>query len=692
MNKTKLGIMLLSSSLFFAACGDTQQDGKNNNATTTASGFDPNFQVNAEGFADLQVLRYEVPGWAQLSAQQKELAYYLYEASLAGRDIIYDQRGKHNLAVRKTIEAIWSSYKGEKSGEDWERFKTYAGQIWFSNGLHHHYSNDKFKPEFSFDYFTNLIQNSDTTLLPLASGESVASFMSSMKKVIFDAGYMPKMVNLSAGIDNVVHSANNFYEGVTHAEVDAFYDKFPKSDHEPEWGLNSKTTKENGQVVEKTWKSGGMYGGAIDKIVYWLEKAVPLAENEQQKKAFQLLIEYYKTGDLKKWDEYSIAWTQNTGSVIDFTNGFIEVYNDAIGKKGSYESIVSIKDFESSKRIEAIAKQAQWFEDNSPLLPEHKKKEVKGIDAKVINVIVEAGDAAPSTPIGINLPNSDWLRKEHGSKSVSLGNIVHAYEASSASSGFLDEFVADPAVLKRMKEHGNLGSALHTDMHECIGHASGQINPGIGTPDQTLKSYASCLEEARADLVALYYILDPKLVEIGVMPSLEVGKAEYDSYMMNGLMTQITRLKLGDNIEEAHMRNRALNAYWVYEKGKADNVVAFIKKDGKTYVQINDYDKLRVLFGDLLREIQRIKSEGDFAAGKSLVETYGVKVNQELHKEILERYAKLNLKAYKGFIQPRLVPVMDGDKITDVKLEYPTSFFEQMMEYAKNYSLLPVKN
>lgn len=692
MNVTKLGIMLLSTSLFFTACGDADKEGNDANATKTESGYDPNFQVNAEAFADLQVLRYEVPGWGQLTAQQKELAYYLYEASLAGRDIIYDQRGKYNLKVRKTIETIWSSYKGDKSGADWENFKTYAGQVWFSNGLHHHYSNAKFQPAFSFEYFTNLINNSDTTLLPLAAGENVAAYLTSMKQVLFDASFMPKMVNLSDGIDNVVMSANNFYEGVTHAEVDAFYDKFPKSDHEPEWGLNSKTTKENGQVVEKVWKSGGMYTAAINKIIYWLEKAVPVAENDQQKKAFQLLIEYYKTGDLKKWDEYSIAWTQNTGSVIDFTNGFIEVYNDAIGKKGSYESIVSIKDFESSKRIEAIAKQAQWFEDNSPLMPEHKKKEVKGIDAKVINVIVEAGDAAPSTPIGINLPNSDWLRKEHGSKSVSLGNIVHAYEASSASSGYLDEFVADPVVLKRMKEHGNLGSALHTDMHECIGHASGQINAGIGTPDQTLKSYASCLEEARADLVALYYILDPKLVEIGVMPSLEVGKAEYDNYMMNGLMTQITRLKLGDNIEEAHMRNRALNAYWVYEKGKAENVVEFIKKDGKTYVQINDYDKLRVLFGNLLKEIQRIKSEGDYAAGKSLVETYGVKVNQELHREILDRYTKLNLKAYKGFIQPRLVPVMDGDKITDVKLEYPMSFFEQMMDYAKDYSLLPVMN
>jgi dipeptidyl-peptidase-3 len=426
--------------------------------------------------------------------------------------------------------------------------------------------------------------------------------------------------------------------------------------------------------------------------VYWLDKAATVAENDQQKKALQLLSEYYKTGDLHKWDEYNIAWVADTASRIDISHGFIEVYNDAIGKKGSFESVLSLKDMETTKTIAKIAKEAQWFEDNSPLMPEHKKKTVKGITAKAITVIVESGDAAPSTPIGINLPNSDWLRKEKGSKSVSLSNIVHAYNESSAGSGMLDEFVGDAAKTKRMKEFGNLGSDLHTDMHECIGHASGQINPGVGTPDKTLKNYASCLEEARADLVALYYIMDKKLVDIGVMPSLEVGKAEYDSYMMNGLMTQLTRLKLGDNIEEAHMRNRALNAYWVFEKGKKDNVVEWVKKDNKTYVQINDYDKLRVLFGELLREIQRIKSEGDFNAGKNLVETYGVKVNQELHKEVLNRFAKLNIKSYKGFIQPRLVPVMEGDKVTDVKLEYPDSFFGQMMEYGKKYAFLPLLN
>lgn len=686
-------IGLLGAQLLMTTACNNNPSSVSEKTTTEQSGYDPDFKVTAESFADLQILRYQVPGWDQLSAKQKELAYYLYEASLAGRDIIYDQRGKHNLTVRKTIETIWDSYTGQRSGESWEQFKTYAGQVWFSNGIHHHYSNDKIVPACSKDYFFNeLITHSDAAKLPLAEGETSEAFIARLAPVIFDPSYQPKMVDLRAGIDNVVHSANNYYEGVTQKEVDAFYAAFPHSDQEPEWGLNSKTIKENGKVTEKVWKSGGMYGSAIDKIIYWLEKAVPLSENGQQQKAFTLLIEYYKTGDLKTWDDYNIAWVQNTNTVIDFTNGFIEVYNDAIGKKGSFESIVSIKDFESSKRIEAIAREAQWFEDNAPLMPEHKKKEVKGIDAKVINVIAEAGDAAPSTPIGINLPNSDWLRKVHGSKSVSLGNIVHAYNESSSSSGFLDEFVADTTVLARMKEHGNLASALHTDMHECIGHASGQINPGVSTPDKTLKNYASCLEEARADLVALYYVLDPKLVEIGVMPSLETGKAEYDSYMMNGLMTQLTRIKPGQTIEEAHMRNRALNAYWVYEKGQPDNVVELIKKDGKTYVQVNDYEKLRILFGELLREIQRIKSEGDFNAGKHLVETYGVQVNQELHKEVLARFAALNVKPYKGFIQPRLVPVEKDGKITDVRIEYPESFYEQMMEYGKNYSFLPAIN
>ncbi|GAA4797338.1 dihydrofolate reductase [Olivibacter ginsenosidimutans] len=688
MNK-KLTMTLLSGLLL---SGGMYSCNPSTSSNSTTEETNDSFNVSVDAFADLEILRYQVPGWDQLNLKQKTLAYYLYQAALSGRDIIYDQRGKNNLSIRKTLEAIFNNPKTTQSGSDWDKFKTYTGRFWFSNGNHHHYSNDKFVPECSFEYFADLVKACDEKTLPLETGESVDAFLDRIKPIIFDPTVEPKMVNLTEGIDHVAQSSNNFYEGVTQQEVEAFYNTFPHTGQDPEWGLNSKVIKLDGKVQEKVWKVGGMYGSAIEKMVSWLGKAIPFAENEQQAHTLSLLVDYYKTGDLKKWDEYNISWVQDTTSTIDFANGFIEVYNDAIGIKGSYESVLSLRDFETTKRIKAIADQAQWFEDHSPLKPEHKKKTVKGISAKAITAIVEAGDAAPSTPIGINLPNSDWLRKEYGSKSVSLSNIIHAYNESSASSGLLDEFMNDPEKLKRLKEYGNLGSDLHTDMHECIGHASGQINPGVGTPDKTLKSYASCLEEARADLVALYYILDPKLVEIGVMPSLEVGKAEYDSYMMNGLMTQLTRLKLGDNIEEAHMRNRALNAYWVYEHGKKDKVVEFVKEQGKTYVQINDYDKLRVLFGDLLREIQRVKSEGDYEAGKNLVENYGVKVNQELHKEVLDRFAKLNVKPYKGFIQPKLVAEEKDGKITDVKVEYPASLYEQMLGYGKAYSFLPIKN
>lgn len=650
------------------------------------------FNVEAEKFADIKILRYRVPGWKELSVQQKELAYYLYEAALCGRDIIYDQKSKYGIMLRKTLEAAYGSYKGDKTTEDWKKFEEYCGRFWFSNGYHHHYGNEKFIPGCSEAYFAEVIKNSDAAQLPMEQGETVDAFVTRITPLVYDMSIEPKVVDQRPDIDNVVNSSNNFYEGVTQKEVEAFYDQFDTKCNAPSWGLNSKTMKENGQVVEKVWKVGGMYSPAIEKIVYWLEKAIPVAENEQQKKALELLVAYYKTGDLIVFDAYSIAWANDTASRLDVVNGFIEVYLDAIGKKGSFESIVSMKDMEATKRINAIAQQAQWFEDNSPLMDAHKKKEVKGITAKAITAIVESGDAAPSTPIGVNLPNADWIRKDYGSKSVSLSNIIHAYNVAKSKGGFLDEFVTNEKVKARIKEYGNLASDLHTDMHECIGHASGQINPGVGTTDKTLKNYASTLEEARADLVALYYAMDQKLVDIGVASTTEVGMAEYDSYMMNGLMTQLTRLKLGDDIEEAHMRNRALNAYWVYEKGKADNVVEFVKKDGKTYVQINDYNKLRDLFGQLLREIQRIKSEGDYAAGKALVETYGVKVNPELHKEVLERYAKLGDKPYSGFIQPRLTPIFKGKKIVDVKVSYPRSFYGQMMEYGKNYGYLPIHN
>jgi len=663
------------------------------NDNKTAKEEDSNFNVECDRFADLQVLRYEIPGFSDLDLKQKELTYYLFEAANCGRDIIYDQKYKHNLTIRRTLEAVLGSFNGDKTSEEWKMFVEYSKRVFFSNGIHHHYSNTKFVPACSFEYFSLLVKSSDQALLPL-DGKSVDDFLNQYKQIIFDPAFDSKIVNLAPGIDNVTQSANNFYEGVNQKEVEDYYTAIAQKDEkEPvAYGLNSKMVKENGNIAEKVWKVGGMYSGAIEKIVYWLEKAVTVSENDTQKKALQLLVDFYKTGDLKIWDNYNIAWVADVDSRIDVVNGFIEVYGDAIGKRGSYEAVVSMRDMEATKRISAIAKEAQWFEDNSPLFPEHKKKAVKGISAKVITVIQEAGDGAPSTPIGINLPNSNWIRQVHGSKSVSLGNIVHSYNVVSAKSPVMKEFAFSEEEIERNKNFGALGSDLHTDMHEVIGHASGIINPGVGETDQTLKNYASTLEEARADLVALYYIMDKKLVDMGVMPSLEVGKTEYDGYIRGGLITQLTRIQLGDNLEEAHMRNRQLVAAWAYEHGKNENVIEFIKKDNKTFVKVNDYAKLRVLFGQLLKEIQRIKSEGDFKAGQALVETYGVKVDQTLLKEVRERFEKLNVAAYKGFIQPKLIPVMADGKITDVKVEYPDNFLENQLELGKKYGYLPNKN
>ncbi len=665
---------------------------KSKTSESEAVTYDASFVVEAEAFADLQILRYEVPGFNQLTLQQKQLAYYLYEAALSGRDIIYDQKSKYGLLVRKTIEAVYENYKGDKNDTSWKQFEAYCGRVWFSNGNYHHYSNEKFIPACTYDYFKNLVSTTPSNALPLNEGENIEAFTKRIQPIIFDASFMPKCVDLRAGVDNIANSANNYYEGVTQNEVEAFYNLKDTKGNAPSWGLNSKVVKENGQLTERIWKVGGMYDKSITQIVYWLEKATGVAENDQQKKSIQLLVDFYKTGDLKTFDDYSIEWVHDTASRIDVVNGFIEVYLDAIGKKGSFQSMVSMKDMEATKRIAAIAAKAQWFEDHSPLMPEHKKKQVKGITAKAITTIVESGDNAPSTPIGVNLPNADWIRKEYGSKSVSLSNIIHSYNVNSSKSGMLDEFVIDETVKNRLKKYGALASDLHTDMHECIGHASGQINKGVETPDKTLKNYASCLEEARADLVGLYYIMDKKLIEIGVAESEEVGKAGYDQYMMNGLMTQLTRLKPGEKLEEAHMRNRQLNARWVFEKGKQDNVVELVKVNNQTYVRINDYNKLRNLFGQLLREIQRIKSEGDYKAATALVETYGVNVDPVLHKEIISRYATLGIKPYRGFIQPVLEPVLEGDKIIDVKVTYPTSFFQQMMDYKKKYSFLPTVN
>lgn len=651
------------------------------------------FEYKADQFADIQVLRYQVPGFEQLSLQQKKLAYYLTQAGLAGRDIFWDQKYRHSLAVRKTLEAVLNSYRGERTGTDWTAFVTYAKQVFFANGIHHHYASVKMLPEFPQAYLTTLLAGSDAALLP-TEGKSVGDFAAWLAPILFDPKLDAKTVNLDAGVDYVVESANNFYSGVTAAEVEAYYAAKAKEPGNARLslGLNSQLAKIDGKLVERTWKVGGMYGPAIEKIVGWLELAVTVAEHEGQKKSLEHLIRYYRTGDLAAFDDHCIAWVADTQSRIDVVNGFIEVYADATQKRGAFESVVSMRDEVATKRIAAISREAQWFENNSPIMDGHKKANVTGISAKVITVIGETGDSAPATPIGINLPNAEWIREQHGSKSVSLGNIVAAYNEVKSKSSATDEFGYDQAGIERLKKWGALAGDLHTDMHEVIGHASGQINPGVATTDQTLKTYAGTLEEARADLVALYYILDPKLVAIGVMPTLDVGRAEYDGYITGGLMTQLYRVKPGHNLEEAHMRNRQLNAAWVMAKGEPDKVIERVTRDGKTYFRINDYEKLRGLFGQLLREIQRIKSEGDYEAGKALVETYGVKVDQALLTEVHRRYAPLNIAPFAGFIQPKLVPVKNGAEIVDVKIEYPTDFLGQMLEYGRDYGFLPVKN
>lgn len=650
------------------------------------------FEVDAGRFGDAQVLRYQVNGFEKLTLQQKKLAYYLYEAALYGRDIIYDQKYRHNLRIRKTIEVIFETYKGDRKGAEWKKFEEWAKKFWFSNGIHHHYGSDKMVPEISPTYLTKLINGSDPKRLPVMKEKTLAGFTAWITPVLLDLKVDPKTVDLSDGVDHIKASSNNFYEGVTEAEVDGYYQKMvdPANQTPVSYGLNSKLKKVNGQLVEIPWKSGGMYGAAIDKMIFWLEKAKGVAENEQQAKVLGLLIDFYRTGDLKKFDEYNIEWVKDIHSTIDVVNGFIEVYQDALGKRGSFESVVSMKDFEATKRIEAIAKAAQWFEDHSPISDSHKKAEVKGIIGKAITVIVESGDAAPTTPIGINLPNSNWIRQTHGSKSVSLNNIVESYNIQSSKSPVMREFAYDNDALNRAAKFGALAGELHTDMHEVIGHASGKLNPGVS--EDALKNYKNALEEARADLVALYYILDPKLVELGVMPSIEAGMAEYDNYILNGLMLQLNRIEPGKNIEEAHMRNRQLVAKWVLEKGQADKVIVMERREGKSYIKINDYQKLRDLFGQLLKEIQRIKSEGDYESGKVLIENYAVKVDQEMLKEVKTRFATLNVAPYKGFIQPRLVPLMQNGQITEVKVEYPTDFVKQMLEYGKKYGVLPLEN
>ena len=633
------------------------------------------FSYFSEQFADLKILRYQIPGFDKLTLDQKKLVYYLSQAGLAGRDIMYDQNYRHNLKIRTALENIYTNYNGNKSSDDWKKFEVYLKRIWFSNGIHHHYSNDKFNPGFSSEYLEKLLLDTDTSL-------DLDAF-----DVIFNNKDIKK-VNLDASKGLIKGSAVNFYgTDITEADVDDFYSKIkvPNSEKPISLGLNSKLVRENGEMLEIVWKLGGMYGEYIENIIFWLAKAREVAENENQAKAFDLLIKYYETGDLEIWDDYNVAWVKTTEGDVDYINGFIEVYNDPKGYRGSYESVVQIKDFEMSKKMTALSENAQWFEDNSSIMDEHKKNNVVGISYNTVNVAGEAGDSSPSTPIGINLPNANWIRVEHGSKSISLGNILYAY-GNSGSSGRLDEFAYSDKEIELEKKYGEQSDNLHTALHEVIGHASGLINEGVGTPKETLKSYASALEEGRADLVGLYYLPDEKLVEIGISPSAEdMGRASYDGYIRNGLITQLIRIKPGNDIEESHMRNRQLVSTWAYEKGLNDNVIEKIKKDNKTYYIINDYKKLRVLFGDLLREIQRIKSEGDYEAGKNLIENYGVKVDQELHKEVLERNRKFTSAPYSGFINPELVPVKDNTgNIIDIKVQQPKSFSSQMLSYSKN--------
>ncbi|HEU5078675.1 MAG TPA: dihydrofolate reductase [Opitutaceae bacterium] len=683
-------VLAAAGGLFFNASALAAGAGPSKEAASSPASS-PSFEYKADRFADIQILRYQVPGFENLTLKQKQLAYYLYKAGLSGRDIFWDQKYRHNLEVRKTLEGILQTYQGERSGKDWEAFTTYAKQVFFANGIHHHYGSAKMLPAFPKEYLVTLLAHSDAKQLPIGS-RTPEQYAEVLTPILFDPNVDGKTVNLDAGVDNIKASANNFYRGVSAQEVADFYAEKAKEpgNERLSLGLNSQLVKEDGKLVERAWKVGGMYGPAIEQIVGWLEKALPFAENETQRASLEHLIRYYQTGDIKDFDEHSIAWIKDTQSTIDVVNGFIETYADAAQKRGAYESIVSMRDAEATKRIAAISSQAQWFEDHSPILDKHKKKTVTGISAKVITIIGEVGDAAPATPVGINLPNAEWIREKYGSKSVSLGNITDAYNAWEATSPAVPEFGYDDTVVKRLRKWGPLASALHTDMHEVIGHASGQISPGVATIDKTLKGYAGALEEARADLVALYYTLDPKLVELGVMPTLEVGRAEYDSYMMRNLMMQLNRIKPGENLQEAHMRDRQLIASWVFEKGQPAKVVEKVVRNGKTYIHIRDYDALRELFGQLLREIQRIKSEGDFEAGKNLIETYGVKVDQALLAEVHRRYAPLNIAPFAGFIQARLVPVMKNGQIADVKIEYPTDFLGQMLEYGREYSFLPI--
>ena len=662
---------LIFSAIFFS-CNQ-----ENDNYYTPIS--EDSFEFKVDQFADLSILRYQIPGWDELTLNEKELVYYLTQAGLAGRDIMWDQKYRHNLEIRSALENIYRNYVGDKKSDDWIAFEVYLKRIWFSNGIHHHYSNDKMFPDFTKEYFNELLMSTETNL----EGEAY--------DVIFNDKDL-KMVDKTKGVDNVLNSAVNFYgPNVTMEDAIGFYAKKTQPDPTKplSYGLNSKLIKENGSLKEVVYKEGGLCGEAISEIIKWINKAADVAENKPQGDALRILAEYYKTGDLKTWDDYCVAWTKATEGNIDYINGFIEVYNDPIGLRGSYENIVQINDFNMSRKMSVLSDNVQWFEDNSSIMEEHKKPNVVGVSYKTVNVAGEAGDASPSTPIGVNLPNANWIRATVGSKSVSLGNIKNAYN-NAGSSERLKEFVNDDEEYQLELKYGNLADDMHTALHEVIGHASGQLMPGVGTPSETLKTYRSTMEEGRADLLALYYIYDSKIQELGLVDDWKaVGMTSYDGYIRNGMMTQLIRLNLGDDVEQAHMRNRKWVSEWVYKKGLSENVIEKISRDGKTYFNINDYDKLRQLFGELLRESQRIKSEGDYDAAEKLVEGYGVKVDQDIHSEILKRNEKFKGAAYAGFVNPELIPVYnEGDELIDVEVKYVNSFEYQMLQYSEKFGYL----
>ena len=672
------------TAMVMTACTGQQSD-------TASQNSDKEFNYVVDQFADLEILRYKVPGFESLSLRQKQLLYHLSEAALMGRDIFFDQNGRYNLAIRRTLEAIYTNYKGDREDPQFKALETYLKRVWFSSGIHHHYALDKFAPGFSPEFLMDCIHQIDAKKLPLRENQNVDQFMIEIAPVIFDPGVMPKCSVQSGDGDLIKASSNNYYGGgISQKEVEDFYAqmKMGKDTISPiSYGLNSRLVKENGTVVEKVWKVGGLYSAAIEKIVDQLRQALPFAENDTQKAIIGKLIEYYQTGDLKTFDAYSILWVEDTASEVDFVNGFIEDYGDPLGRKASWEGIVNFMDKEACHRTEVISDNAQWFEDHSPVAPAYRKEKVKGVSAKVITVAMLGGDCYPATPIGINLPNADWIRKEYGSKSVTIDNITYAYDMAAHGNGFNEEFVLRAGDREVMDKYGKLADDLHTDLHECLGHGSGQLAPGV--KGNELKSYSSTLEETRADLFGLYYLGDPKMVELGLVPSFDVAKAGYAKYILNGMMTQLARIEPGKNVEESHMRNRKLICEWCYERGKADNVIEMIRENGKTYVVVNDYEKLRRLFGDMLREVQRIKSEGDYEAGKALVERYAVQVDPQLHREVRDRYYALGIEPYGGFVNPEFELVEKDGRVVDVKISYPANYVEQMLGYSKNYSFLP---